>query len=311
MHRLPAKRVPDRVVATIALLVTGFLFDSVALPSDSRLSFLPRLQSGQSLFYEVHGRVDRKVKTESRVVSAARGPQSLQGDLANQILLTIQEVRPAKPRPFVSVQANLLPAEGTPNPRASIPVSKLAFDILGDGQLGRISGFDDLSPEQRLLWQFWVARFAFAWTLPPAAVKPGAKWKLEEPELSDSLISGLVWEREVTYAHNDACPVFPGETCAVFLIESSLKQKSSTKDSTPDDYRLHGLKTYGTAKGFNQVITYISLKTGLVLRANEDLRQTMDVTVMKADGTNGVHYTIDADSHFETLFVAPSASPAR
>jgi len=37
----------------------------------------------------------------------------------------------------------------------------------------------------------------------------------------------------------------------------------------------------------------------------------MDVTVMKADGTNGVHYTIDANSHFETLFVAPNASPAR
>ena len=310
MHRLSAE-CDSRFAATIALLVAGFFFSSVALPSDTRLSFLPRLQSGQSLSYEVHGRLDRKVRTESRVASAAHGPQSLQDDLANQILLTIQEVRPAKPRPLVSVQANLLPAEGTPNPRATVPVSKLAFDILGDGQLGRISGLDDLSPEQRLLWQFWVARFAFAWTLPASPLKPGAKWKLEEPELSDSLVAGLLWEREITYAQNDACPVFPAETCAVFLIQSSLKQKSSTKDSTPDDYRLHGLKTYGTAKGANQVITYISLKTGLVLRANEDVRQSMDVTVMKADGTNGVHYTIDANSHFETLFVAPGASPAR
>ena len=39
------------------------------------------------------------------------------------------------------------------------------------------------------------------------------------------------------------------------------------------------------------------------MRANEDVRQNMDVTVMKADGTNGVHYTIDASSHLETLFV--------
>jgi hypothetical protein len=47
----------------------------------------------------------------------------------------------------------------------------------------------------------------------------------------------------------------------------------------------------------------------LVLRASEDVQQTMDVTVMKTDGTNGVHYTVDATSHFETLFV-PAPSPA-
>jgi len=26
-------------------------------------------------------------------------------------------------------------------------------------------------------------------------MKPGEKWKFEEPELNDSLIAGLVWER--------------------------------------------------------------------------------------------------------------------
>jgi len=68
------------------------------------------------------------------------------------------------------------------------------------------------------------------------------------------------------------------------------------------------LKTSGTANGENQVIAYISHRTGLVLRANEDVRQNMDVTVMKSDGTNGVHYTIDANSHLETLFVPPAAA---
>ena len=59
------------------------------------------------------------------------------------------------------------------------------------------------------------------------------------------------------------------------------------------------------------MITYISRKSGLVLRANEDLRQNMDVTVMKADGTNGVHYTIDASSHLETLLVPQAAASPR
>ena len=136
-------------------------------------------------------------------------------------------------------------------------------------------------------------------------MKPGEKWKYEEPELDTSLIANLIWEREITYARDDKCPVLPVETCAVFLTQSTLKQKSSTKDSTPEDFRLHELKTSGTARGENQAITYISRKTGLVLRATEDVQQNMDVTVMKSDGTNGVHYTIDATSHFETLFVPP------
>jgi hypothetical protein len=193
----------------------------------------------------------------------------------------------------------------------ALPEPKLTFDILGSGQLGDIKGLDDLSAEQRLIWQFWIARFAFGWTLPPSRLKPGEKWKFEEPETSDSLIAGLVWERETTYARDDQCPVQPAETCAVFLTQSTLKQKSSPKDSTPESYRLHELKTLGTAKGSNQAITYISRKTGLVLRANEDVQQSMDVTVLKSDGTNGVHYNVEATSHLETLFVPqPSAVPA-
>lgn len=293
----------------VAFLAAILLFCATALCGDSRGVLLPKLQRGQILLYEAHGRLDRKVRTESNI-SNMRGPQELQSDLSNQFRVSIQEVRATKSQPWVSAQADLIPGAGTPNPRFAVTIPRLTFDIVNGGQVGHVNGLDDLAPEQRVLWQFWVARFAFAWTLPHAALKPGQKWKSEEPELSDALIADLVWEHESTYARDDKCPVFPDETCAVFLTQSTLKQKSSTKDSTPEDYRLHGLKTFGTAKGETQVITYISLKSGLVLRANEDVRQTMDVTVMKSDGSNGVHYTIDASSHLETLFVPQPDSPS-
>jgi len=292
------------------MLVALVPFCSVRLLSDARPSLLPQLKPGQTLLYEVHGRLNRAVKTESRV-SSLRGPQQLQGDLSSQIRVSVQKVLAGKAHPTITVQTELLPvASAQTNPPVS-PAQKVTFDIFGSGQLSNVNGLDDLSPEQRLVWQFWVARFAFGWTLPPARLKLGEKWKFEEPELNDSLIAGLVWERETTYARDDQCPVFPGETCAVFLTQSTLKQKSSTKDSTPEGYRLHELKTSGTAKGNNQVITYISRKTGLVLRANEDVQQSMDVSVMKSDGTNGVHYTVDATSHLETLFIPqPVVAPA-
>jgi hypothetical protein len=299
-----------RWTQTAAMLAVLAPFCSVALLSDAGALLLPQLKPGQSLLYEVHGRLNRSVKTESRV-SSLRGPQQLQGDLSGQIRLSVEKVLAGKPRPTITVQTELLPVAATQaNPPVS-PTQKLTFDILGSGQLGHVNGLDDLSPELRLVWQFWVARFAFGWTLPLTRIKTGEKWKFEEPELNDSLIAGLVWDRETTYASDDQCPVFPAETCAVFLTQSTLKQKSSTKDSTPEGYRLHELKTLGTAKGTTQVITYISRKTGLVLRANEDVQQSMDVTVMKSDGTNGVHYTVEATSHLETLLVPqPPAAPS-
>jgi len=308
-QRTPHLKLPvaQNWASWFTFLLAMLLCGGVLLYGDSNAAFLPKLQRGQTLLYEVHGRLDRKVSTESRIASI-RGPQELQGNLSNQLRITIQEVRAQKSESWVSAQAELLPEEGAQNPRFTTRVSKVSFDILNGGQLGRLTGLEDLSPEQRVLWQFWAARFAFGWTLPDKPLKPGEKWKFEEPELSDSLIADLLWEREVTYARDDKCPVFPGETCAVFLTQSTLKQKSSAKDSTPEDYRLHGLKTFGTAKGENQVITYISRRSGLVLRANEDVRQNMDVTVMKNDGTNGVHYTIDAASHLETLYVPQAAA---
>ena len=292
-------------------MLTALLFVcTVSLRSDTRSSLLPQLKPGQTFLYEVHGRLNRSVKTESRV-SSVFGPQQLQGDLSNQIRLSIQKVLAGKPHPTVTLQMELLPDASAQAKSPASPAQKLTFDILGNGQLGNLKGLDDVPPEQRLLWQFWVARFAFGWILPPKRLKPGEKWKFEEPELNDSLIAGLVWERETTYARDDQCPIFPAESCAVFLTQSTLKQKSSAKDSTPESYRLHELKTLGTAKGHNQVITYISRKTGLVLRANEDVQQSMDVIVMKSDGSNGVRYTVEATSHLETLFVAqPPAAPA-
>ena len=295
-----------------AMFAALFFFCAVTLRSDTRTLLAPQVKPGQTFLYEVHGRLNRAVKTESRV-SNLRVPQQLQGELSSRIRLSVQKVSAGKPHATVTVQTELLPEDAAARPgSAAPPALKLTFDILGNGQLGNLNGLDDLSPEQRLMWQFWIARFAFSWILPHSRLKPGEKWKLEEKELSDTLIAGLVWERETTYARDDQCPVFPAETCAVFLTQSTLKQKSSTKDSTPEDYRLHELKTMGSAKGSNQVITYISRKTGLVLRANEDVQQSMEVTVMKTDGSNGVHYNIDATSHLETLFVPqpnPTAAP--
>jgi hypothetical protein len=162
-----------------------------------------------------------------------------------------------------------------------------------------------------MLWEFGVARFVNGWVLPGSTLKRGGKWKSEEVENAPSPIAGLVWERETEYVKNESCPVLTAEICAVLLTRSMLKQKSGEKDATPEDYRRRELRTAGTAKGANETISYISLKTGLLVRATEEAKQSMNVAIAKADGTNGVRYQVEAASLMELQILPESAAKAR
>ena len=262
---------------------------------------LPRLHSGQSMKYRVTVRLQRKTTTESRVATMLKNPD-LYRDLSGDIGLYVKQVRMDKGRPVVSATTRWI-EEGL-SPSADAPKRVVEFRIGADGDLAQAQGLDELDPEQRVAWQFWVARFALGWGLPADGVKPGDKWKSREEEKTSSPIAGLYWEKETTYVHDDACPVVTAETCAVFLTEATLKQKSSSKDATPDDYKVRELKTMGSVKGKNETITYISRKSGLLMRATEDAQQEMNVVIMKADGSNGVHYRLGATSHQEAVLVA-------
>ena len=270
---------------------------------DNRVALLPRLHAGQALHYQIHGRVQRDVTTESRVTSMMK-PADLKEDISLGLQVTIREIRSENGRPVIVAHGEFeFPndAAGTKAPAAN---SKVDFTIDGAGQVQKVEGLDNLEPEQRLVWQFWIARFAYGWTLPVDGVKPGQTWKTEEPERTPGPIANLVWEQQTTYGQNDKCATVPTEKCAVFLTTAKLKQKSSPKDTTPEEYKLHELKTSGTTSGTNEIFTSISLKTGLVLRATEDGKQSMDVEIAKTDKTNAIHYKLVVTSRFE-MVIAP------
>ena len=271
---------------------------------DERIRLLPRLQNGQTLRYESHARLNRYVKTKSNVATMFE-PTPLQGDFATNLQLSIQDFHELDHRPMLAAETQLLPSEP---PAAGAPAQaplKVGFSIGGDGGVTHAEGLDDLDPAQRLAWQFWVAQFAFGWTLPSSGVKVGEKWRSVEVEQTPSPLASLVWEREITYVQDHQCPILRDEQCAVFLTTATLRQKSKPENATPEDYQLHQLKTSGTARGTNQTVLYISRKTGLLLRASEDVQQTMDVTIAKADGSNQVQYLVEVAAHFETVFVPP------
>jgi hypothetical protein len=299
------------VLAAAILLVLP-----IRLQSDSHTSFIPHLRPSQILQYKVVARITRHTQTESNVISPSPA-DNVETQIATNIQLTIRESHLENGQPVLALRAELesespsVPAAPSA-PSASAPPAKgkLDFTVSSNGRIAKPEGIEDLDPQQRVAWQFWASQFAYAWTLPPKGVTVGEKWKTEEPEDTPTAIANLVWERDTTYVRNDKCPIIPTETCAVFLTHAKLKQKSSEEDATPDTYRLHNLKTSGTAGGSNEAIRYISLKTHLVLRAKEDAQQSMDATVAKSDDSNSVRYLISSSSQFEATLIFATSPPA-
>jgi hypothetical protein len=315
-------RKPQRIAALLLLA------SATLCAGEKRVQLLPKLQSGQTITYLIRFQSDRTVKTESRVV-APMAPNDAQIDAHGLLRVQILDVLETSDKPAIHARGQFLTLDSgawLKGPRDKKPdgdkqrvdpnAKSIEFTISPDGSVNNVNGLDSLFPEQQQAWQQWVARFGLAWTLPADGIKSGEKWKSEQAEHAEAPIAGLLWERESSYVRDEPCKVSqlsitgdasssgsPPDTCAVLLTNAKLKQKSSSKDATPETFKLHDLRTMGTAKGANETITYISLKTGLVVRATEETTQFMDVVVATADGSNHVHYNVDARSHAEVLLV--------
>lgn len=295
-----------------------------------RVILFPKLRVGQIIRYQIGYRATTDMNTESSVAA----PMAPTGGQANANILLQVEVEDlrkdagetlARLRTTVvepaSLAANASPPLNNPQSpssavKSSQPDKTVELTLRGDGQVTDVQGFDKLSPDERAAWQEWVERFGGGAAFPEKGVRPGEKWKSNEP-IRDSLLAGLSWEKESEYVNDAPCAAMkltpqgdpsagkqPPETCAVILTTAILKQKSSPKDATPEDYKLHNLRNMGTAQGKNQIISYFSLATGLVVRATEDANQSMNVIVATANNSNRVHYTIEAESHARVILLA-------
>src|SRR5712692_5956860 len=295
---------------------------------DRRVHLIPKLQPGQTITYLIRFQSDKTVKTESKVV-APMVPNAAQIDAHGLLRIEILDVQQTATRPVIHARGQFLtldtgvwikgPRDKNPNwdkQRVDPKGKSIEFTISPDGSANDVGGLDTLFPEQQQAWQQWVARFALAWTLPADGMKFSEKWKSEHAEQAGAPIAGLHWVRESSYVRDEPCQASqlsilgdisassgPPDICAVLLATATLKQKSSSKDATPEGFKLHELRTMGTAKGAGEIITYISLKSGLVVRATEETSQFMDVVVAKADASNRVHYNVDAKSHSEVLLL--------
>jgi hypothetical protein len=326
-----ALRLAPLIVILAIQLAVGPLAPAPA--ATGRASLFPQLHAGDKLNYLIQYRIQKNVKTESRVVSPS-GPQDARTDAQWILHFEVLDVHPQDGRASIHARSyfqsanppasgNSTPADNTPSSPPSEDVRFVEFTILPDGRADSVTGLTAIFPEQREAFQQWLRQFAVAAGFPKDGVRRGQTWKSIEPEQAQSPIDKLQWEKTSTYVRDEPCAPTqvedtntvleqksPREPCAVILTKAVLKQKSKPKDTTPPDFRLHALRTTGNATGSNETISYIAIRTGLLMRVSEDAKQFMDVVIAKTDGTNQVHYNVDAASHSEVLLLASPSSVA-
>jgi hypothetical protein len=284
------------------------------------------LRAGQILFYRIDFSGSRNMQTESNVASPQLPPSS---NISANGLLQVEIMEAGATGLHLktyysernSSAASPAVAQG-PRAADSSNADKLVeVSIASNGNASQIKGLDQLSPAQQFAWNDWLGRFTSSMTFPKTGIRAGEKWEGTEPEANPSPIAALVWSKKYHYVHDEPCAfrlqsqkpgaqassADPNEVCAVIFVQSNLRQKSSPTNSTPHDYKLRNLKTRGTAAGNNETILYLEHSTGVLVRATEDAQQSMDVLVALVDGSNAVHYALDAKSHCSILLLPDSA----
>jgi hypothetical protein len=285
------------LAACIVMAIAAFAF---CLQAATRYTLLPRFRDGQELTYRVRYREKRTVRAESRVV-APMAPEGGQVDLIRNVRV---EVKAAPGANAFSFFVYVSDADASFNPQAKA----LGFTLSEKGEVENLTNAAVLGSEEQQIWRSWISRFTVSWALPDK-LKAGDKWSGDEP-IAGAVLAALSWQKESRFVQEQPCPVQPsaasgrsGQSCAVILSKAAIKQKSSPRDATPEEYRVRDLKTSGSARGTDEAISYVSLGSGLVIRATDDSTQAMDVMIAKADGSNHVRYTVDARSHTEILLV--------
>jgi hypothetical protein len=297
------------------LLATALIALGTPAVSSQRLQPAPHVHAGQTLFYQIDFSSSRSSRTESRVVSAQSTPaENVNTSALLQVEITEVSATGFRMKTYYSERdpASRTPRAPVPASPSSAPDKMIEVTVSFDGSSKQLKGIDQLSAAQQFVWNNWLARFTSQMAFPKGGVYLSQKWQSGEREVNPSPIAALVWTRKYQYVRDEPCgATTTSETCAVILVRAVLRQKSSEQNATPQDYKLRNLKTRGTAAGQNETILYISLPTGLLVRSSEDAKQSMDAIVALANGSNEVHYQVDAKSHAEIRLLPDSTSGTR
>jgi hypothetical protein len=278
-------------------------------PTAAQVVLLPHLVQGQSFRYEYEFRRDARISTESMIIDphpetseqltlsvtlrievlgvlpdavAARGPSSA------RLRVTYERV--------AATMRSDNPAADAEQPAKNLRAQeKQAFEctLSAKGEIADCAGPEQTVIETQAAVGNLLGQIFRTAALPARGVAVGESWGAEQEAGGAIPLAGLRWVSQSMYAHNEPClgeppwqsgekPLHPAanaESCAVLRTRSLLTRTGAGNDTTPEEFRQKDLRTAGTARGANETLAYVSLLTGLTMRASESGQVSSDVSV--------------------------------
>lgn len=293
---------------------TGCPSEQAAAPhqgSESARRAAPEFAPGQIFRYQI----DLKTSTESRTGGLAedpQGPAQLEMSLSAVLRLEVLSAPPGQLRLRATYEKSRVTTRGdTYDPQTAqledqyrgLEGLTFEFTLEKDGGLGPVASSQEVStdPKAAAATREWLSQLLSGAAFPPAGAAPGGKWSSEKP-LSQAPLTRMVWRSQSQYLRDGPCRTLAlgesgsaspdsAETCAIVLTQIEIRQRGSPRDPTPDDYRQRGLRTSGKLSGSGESLSYISLRTGLLVSATQAASEELDLTVSSAQGELQMRYS--------------------
>jgi hypothetical protein len=201
----------------------------------------------------------------------------------------------------------------------------LQFTLDADGKVISTTGLEAVASDEKSLEtaRASMAQLTAGPGAPAGGVTVGQKWSSEQA--AESLpISGLVWRTASEYMRDEPCPpaspagapsasgavanAVASETCAVIASHLELVRPKRLRDPTPEEYRKNGVRTGGTWDGSGENISYVSLRTGQVVRMTQTDSEQMDVT-FTTSANSSLHYIGTTQSRLQVDAVELDKQP--
>jgi hypothetical protein len=275
----------------------------------ARVSLSPRFSPGQVFRYEVEFETTTST-TRSGLTKDPEGPSKLVITWDATVRMEVLPAGATAPdgirlrttyeKSTASVTSDTFdPAAGeTQQQYEKLAGKVIEFSLDAAGKVKAVSGLEGVVDGQKAVQAAgeWITKLDASTGAPFGGIIVGQKW-VSDQDAKELPIAGLQWRTESQYLRNEPChppnPEVPAtapsaestgnpepvENCAVILDDLTLVRPKSVRNTTPEEYGKNGLQTAGTWNGSSQSLTYVSLRTGMVVSVTQTGAQKMDVTL--------------------------------
>ena len=268
-----------------------------------RIHLTPKLVPGQSLRYQLDARTFTTSRSSGRIEDP-QGPSQSEVTLAAIVRLDILPSAPDAPLRLRTTYEKSSATATSDSFDPSLAVLQeqyrklegrsFEFSLDAQGKASSYVGLEGLFPDEKsaAAAREWFSQLATGLELPREGIVPGQSWSSVRTNVAGMPLLGLTWRTESTYLRDAPChaaeppasaPPAADDTCAVIRTRLSVTQRP-LRNATPDDYRRRNMRTSGKLASSGESLSYISLRTGWLLRVSQTSSEEMDVTITATDG---------------------------